>query len=72
MNKLRNYALMYRDASGEQWEQIETFARPGDALVARDRELAREEAWLPKGRHRAVNLATGAITEWQREGYSEH
>lgn len=62
-----DYALMYRDAGGFEWEKIGTFERPGDALIARDKELANEEAWLPTGRHRVVNLATGAIIEWRNE-----
>lgn len=63
----RPYALQYHDASGFKWENLETYTRPGDALVACDAALDDEEDWLPKGRHRVVDLASGSILSWTEE-----
>jgi hypothetical protein len=61
------YVLQYRDASGFDWEEIESYDRPGDALVRRDQEEADIPAHMPRERHRVVDLEHGAILEWHHE-----
>lgn len=64
----KRYVLQYRDASGFEWVQAcEGFDRRGDVLAARDEALADEQDGLPKGRHRAVDMETGTVIEWQHE-----
>lgn len=59
----KRYVVQYRDASGFNWEPLdgESYDRLGDAVMARDRGLAEEEEWLPKGRHRVMDMDTGEI-----------
>jgi hypothetical protein len=65
----KRYVVQYRDASSSAWGTIDfwKFDRPGDALERRDLELEDEPDFLPKGRHRAVDMETGAILEWRHE-----
>lgn len=66
------YVLQYRDASGFEWVQLgEGFDRRGDVLAARDEALADEQDGLPKGRHRAVDMETGSVIEWQHEDQAD-
>lgn len=63
----RRYAVQYRDASSSAWEVLpeHQYDRPGDALRFRDSLLDEEEEGLPRGRHRAVDMETGSVLQWE-------
>lgn len=70
---LPRYVVTYRDASGFEWEPLddERYDTSGDVLIARDRLLNDEPEWLPRGRHRAVDLETGQILDWE-DAYTDN
>jgi hypothetical protein len=65
LNAQHPYVLQERAHATDEWRTIQRYECVGEALDARDRELADEPRWLPKGRHRVVDMNEGKIIEWE-------